>query len=184
MHCVKPHVGPCEMTCPTMTHSSSQLNLLSPHKLRENPAIYCPPWQVSFEQELYLSLTISTVEAIPDRLCLGRRFVETGPIHPTTGSLLTISPCEAHPSDIFTLAVTSKYLLSASGDSNVKLWDIASPDHPLVHSFTNAHSLGVHHVATSKDGKVAASAGFGGETSLWDLQEFKKIGNLGGMYLE
>lgn len=125
-----------------------------------------------------------TVETIPDRLCLGRRFVEAGPIHPTAGSLLTISSYEAHPSDIFTLAVTSKYLISASGDSNVKLWDIVSPDHPLVHSFTNAHPLGVHHVATSKDGKVAASAGFGGETSLWDLQEFKQIGNLRGMYLE
>lgn len=175
------------MTCPTVPHRAPpnfSIKPLSTHKLRENLVIYCSPWQVSFEQEPYLSLTISTVKTIPDRLCLGRRSVEAGPIHPTAGSLLTISSCEAHPSDIFTLAVTSKYLISASGDSNLKLWDIASPDHPLVHSFTNAHSLGVHHVVTSKDGKVAASAGFGGETSLWDLQEFKQIGNLGGMYLE
>lgn len=63
----------------------------------------------------------------------------------------------------------------------MKLWDIASPDHPLVHSFTNVHPLGVHHVATSKDGKVAASTGFGGETFLWDLQDLKQIGNLGGI---
>lgn len=95
-------------------------------------------------------------------------------------SLLTIL-CKAHPSDIFALAVSPKYVLSASGDSSVKLWDIASPEHPLVHSFAKMHPLGVHHVVTSGDGRIAASAGYGGETLLWDLQHFTPIGNLGGI---
>lgn len=63
----------------------------------------------------------------------------------------------------------------------MKLWDIASPEHPLVHSFPKIHPLGVHHVVTSKDGRIAASAGFGGETLLWDLQDFTPIGSLGGI---
>lgn len=65
----------------------------------------------------------------------------------------------------------------------MKLWDIASPEHPLVHSFTKAHPLGVHHVVTSKDGRMAASAGFGGEIFLWDLQELKLIGGVGSIFL-
>jgi len=41
-----------------------------------------------------------------------------------------------------------------------------------------AHPLGVHHITVSRDGRFAASAGFGGETTLWDLvglQSVKKI---------
>lgn len=51
-----------------------------------------------------------------------------------------------------------------------------------MHSFARAHPLGIHHVAACKDGKIAASAGFGGETFLWDLQELKQLGNVGGIF--
>lgn len=87
----------------------------------------------------------------------------------------------AHPSDIFSLAVSPHYVISAAGDSNIKLWDAYSIDHPLVHTFEKAHPLGVHHITVSKDGRFAASAGFGGETTLWDLvglQSVKKIASM------
>lgn len=64
----------------------------------------------------------------------------------------------------------------------MKLWDITSPEHPLIHTFAKTHPLGVHHVAASRDGKIAASAGFGGEIVLWDLQELESIGSIAGTF--
>ena len=43
-----------------------------------------------------------------------------------------------------------------------------TPDFPVTQSLENAHKLGCHHLATSADGKVAASAGFGGEIKIWN----------------
>ncbi|KAI5837506.1 WD repeat-containing protein-like protein 61 [Morchella snyderi] len=89
---------------------------------------------------------------------------------------------KAHPADIFSFAVTSRYVISASGDSNIKLWDTISPEHTLLHTFVKVHPLGTHHIAVSKDGKIAASSGFDGETLLWDLEQLKRIGSIGGKY--
>jgi superkiller protein 8 len=41
----------------------------------------------------------------------------------------------------------------------------------LVQSLSGAHKLGCHHIAVSRSGKVAASAGFGGEVKIWRLSE-------------
>lgn len=79
--------------------------------------------------------------------------------------------------DIFGLAVSSGYVISAGGSSSVKLYDAAAPEHPEVHAFEHAHPLGVHHVAASSSG-VLVTAGYGGETILWDLNEKKEIQRL------
>ena len=75
----------------------------------------------------------------------------------------------AHPSDIFAIAVNPAYAISAGGDSSIQVWSLREPDHPLVHMFENAHPLGVHHLATNRDGGFAASAGFDGTVNIWDL---------------
>lgn len=42
---------------------------------------------------------------------------------------------------------------------------------PLIQSLNDAHKLGCHHIAVSRNGKVVASAGFGGEVKIWKLSE-------------
>nr|POE94362.1 meiotic recombination protein rec14 [Quercus suber] len=85
---------------------------------------------------------------------------------------------DAHPTDIFSLAVTPSQLLSAAGSSSIKVYstkgqiihaDSAEDEHPypLVQTLDKVHPLGCHHICTSLDGKVAASIGFGGELKLW-----------------
>ena len=61
-----------------------------------------------------------------------------------------------------------------------------------MHTFANAHPLGVHHVAVDIDngGTTAASAGFGQEVIVWDLTEGKEKarlkpgGNLSSTFIE
>ncbi|KAG0123280.1 WD40-repeat-containing domain protein [Tuber indicum] len=85
--------------------------------------------------------------------------------------------CEpsAHPSDIFAIAANPAYAISAGGDSSIQVWSLHEPDHPLVHKFENAHPLGVHHLATNKDGRFAASSGFDGAINIWDLETLSHI---------
>lgn len=47
--------------------------------------------------------------------------------------------------------------------------DTAEDEHPypLVQTLEKVHKLGCHHICASLDGKVAASAGFGGEVKIW-----------------
>ncbi len=47
------------------------------------------------------------------------------------------------------------------------------PAFPLAQSIDHAHKLGCHHVCTAKGGagKIAASAGFGGEVKIWRLTD-------------
>ncbi|KAJ5248675.1 hypothetical protein N7468_000126 [Penicillium chermesinum] len=73
----------------------------------------------------------------------------------------------AHPVDIFSLAVTSKQILSASGASSLKVHSTVDPDFPLVQSIDGAHELGCHHVVTDAEGTRAVSAGFAGEIKVW-----------------
>ncbi|KAF2085975.1 WD40 repeat-like protein [Saccharata proteae CBS 121410] len=77
----------------------------------------------------------------------------------------------AHPTDIFALAPTRTALLTASGSSSIRIYDTTSPDFLLAQTLENAHKLGCHHLVTSKDGKKAASAGFGGECKIWREEE-------------
>ncbi|CAL3971269.1 hypothetical protein PZA11_007801 [Diplocarpon coronariae] len=77
----------------------------------------------------------------------------------------------AHVTDIFSLAVTPSQILSASGASSIKIHSTTSPDVPLVQTLNGAHKLGCHHIVTSRNGQVAASAGFGGEAKIWSVSE-------------
>ncbi|KAF2490760.1 WD40 repeat-like protein [Lophium mytilinum] len=86
---------------------------------------------------------------------------------------------KAHPTDIFALAATPTTLLSASGSSTIRIFDTTAPDFPLTQSIENAHKLGVHHLVTSKDGKVAASAGFEGTVKVWREDEAGVWGEVG-----
>ncbi|RAL00230.1 SKI complex subunit WD repeat protein SKI8 [Aspergillus ibericus CBS 121593] len=77
----------------------------------------------------------------------------------------------AHPIDIFALAVTDKQILSASGTSSLKVHSTTDPDFPLVQSIDNAHKVGCHHVVTNGKGSRAVSIGFGGEIMIWSCQD-------------
>ena len=73
----------------------------------------------------------------------------------------------AHPTDIFALAPTPTALLSASGSADILVHSTQSQDFPLQRTLSNAHRLGCHHLTASADGRIAASAGFGGEIKIW-----------------
>jgi superkiller protein 8 len=90
------------------------------------------------------------------------------------------SNLEAHSSEIFSIAVASTRAITASGESSIKIWDTKSQDHPLIHTFINAHSLGAHHVVVDVDngGSTAASSGFGQELVVWDLTEGREKARL------
>lgn len=75
----------------------------------------------------------------------------------------------AHITDIFALATTQKSILSAGGSSTIHIHDTTDPAFPLKQSISDAHKLGCHHLCTSKNGRYAASAGFGGEVKIWAL---------------
>lgn len=77
----------------------------------------------------------------------------------------------AHITDIFSIAATQKTVLSASGSSTLHIHATPQEGIPLVQSLPNAHKLGCHHLAVSRNGKVAASVGFGGEVKIWKLSE-------------
>lgn len=76
---------------------------------------------------------------------------------------------KAHITDIYSLAVTPTQILSASGASSIKVYSTTSPDIPLAQTLTSAHKLGCHHIVTSRNGRKAASAGFGGEVKIWSI---------------
>ncbi|RKF71165.1 Meiotic recombination protein rec14 [Golovinomyces cichoracearum] len=76
---------------------------------------------------------------------------------------------KAHPTDIFSLAVTSKHILSASGSSAIKIYSTDLAESSLVQTLSGAHKLGCHHIAASCNGNRAVSVGFGGEVKVWKL---------------
>lgn len=86
----------------------------------------------------------------------------------------------AHAFDIYGLAASASFLITAAGDSSIKLWELGNPKHPLAHEFTGAHRLGTHHVAASSKADIAATAGFGGEIILWDLEQLKERSRITG----
>ncbi|KAI9773829.1 MAG: superkiller [Geoglossum simile] len=85
--------------------------------------------------------------------------------------LTTLTLDNVHPTDIFSLAVTQTQVLSASGASSIKIHDTTQPDAPLVQTIEGAHKLGCHHLVTSRNGRKAASVGFGGEAKIWSFSD-------------
>ncbi|KAI1839829.1 hypothetical protein JX265_005113 [Neoarthrinium moseri] len=83
--------------------------------------------------------------------------------------LTTHTVDNAHVTDIFSLAATPTALLSASGSSTLHVHSAKDQTFPLIQSLNNAHKLGCHHIAVSRNGRIAASAGFGGEVKIWKL---------------
>jgi superkiller protein 8 len=78
---------------------------------------------------------------------------------------------DAHRIDIYSLAVTPTQIISASGESSLKVYSTKEPDFPIAQVLKSAHKLGCHHVVTSIDGRRAASVGFGGEAKIWLYDE-------------
>ena len=78
---------------------------------------------------------------------------------------------DAHRIDIYSLAVTPTQIISASGESSLKIHSTKEADFPIAQVLKNAHKLGCHHVVTSLDGRRAASVGFGGEAKIWRYDE-------------
>ncbi|KAF3170445.1 superkiller [Orbilia oligospora] len=84
----------------------------------------------------------------------------------------------AHESSIYALGITADYTLTGSGSSAIKLHSTKDAAHPLVHTFIDAHKLGCHHIAASKTGKRAISAGFEGSLKIWDLENLEANGEI------
>jgi superkiller protein 8 len=78
---------------------------------------------------------------------------------------------DAHRIDIYSLAVTPTQIISASGESSLKIHSTKELDFPIAQVLKNVHKLGCHHVVTSLDGRRAASVGFGGEAKIWRFEE-------------
>ena len=53
----------------------------------------------------------------------------------------------------------------------MKVHSTSSPDIPLAQTLKGAHKLGCHHIVTSRNERVAASVGFGGEVKIWMVSE-------------
>ncbi|KAF4452498.1 gtp-binding protein beta subunit-like protein [Fusarium austroafricanum] len=89
-----------------------------------------------------------------------------------------------HITDIFSIATTPKAVISGSGSSTLHIHDTTDSSFPLKQSISDAHKLGCHHVCTSRNGNVAASAGFGGEVKVWkvdiDTGEWSLSGEITG----
>ncbi|KAJ5549757.1 hypothetical protein N7535_002301 [Penicillium sp. DV-2018c] len=77
----------------------------------------------------------------------------------------------AHISDIYSLEVTNKQLLSVSGGSAIKVHSITDTGFPLVQSIDDAHSAGCHHIVTDEAGSRAISAGFDGILKAWSCHD-------------
>lgn len=73
--------------------------------------------------------------------------------------------------DIFSLAVTNKQVLSASGAPSIKVHSTIDTEFPLVQSLEGAHKLGCHHIVTDGKGSRAISAGFAGDVKAWSCQD-------------
>lgn len=77
----------------------------------------------------------------------------------------------AHPIDIFSLAVTDKQILSASGASSIQVHSTTDADFPLAQTIEGAHKVGCHHIVVDGRGSRAVSVGFAGEVQIWSCSE-------------
>ncbi|KAJ4024340.1 Ski complex subunit Rec14 [Fusarium irregulare] len=87
---------------------------------------------------------------------------------------------EAHITDIFSIATTPKAVISGSGSSTLHIHDTTDASFPLKQSISDVHKLGCHHVRASRNGNIAASAGFGGEVKVWKVNNDTGEWSLGG----
>ena len=67
--------------------------------------------------------------------------------------------------------MTPTQVISASGESSLKIHSTKDADFSIAQVLKDAHKLGCHHVITSLDGSTAASVGFGGEAKVWSYGE-------------
>ncbi|KAK0947195.1 Ski complex subunit Rec14 [Friedmanniomyces endolithicus] len=97
---------------------------------------------------------------------------------------------DAHRSDIYSIAVTASQVLSASGSPSIHIYSaegqithaervVDEHQYPLIQILEGVHPLGSHHICTSLDGRVAASAGFNGELKLWKCSEYGRWSSAG-----
>ncbi|KAL3427659.1 meiotic recombination protein ski8 [Phlyctema vagabunda] len=85
--------------------------------------------------------------------------------------LTTHTVDDAHPTAIFSLAVTPTQLASASGSSTIKIYSTTSIEIPLAQELKGAHQVGCHHIVISRNGRKAVSVGFGGDVKIWAISE-------------
>lgn len=78
------------------------------------------------------------------------------------------------------MAASQRTLLSASGSSSLLVHDTLDLSFPLKQTIPDAHRLGCHHICTSENGLYAASAGFGGEVKIWELNKATSEWTSGG----
>ncbi|THC98222.1 hypothetical protein EYZ11_002304 [Aspergillus tanneri] len=94
--------------------------------------------------------------------------VRSEELYPISKQYLSCGSADnAHPIDIFSLAVTNSQVLSASGASAIKVYSTTDPEFPLIQSIDGAHKAGCHHIAADGNGSRAVSVGFGGEIKIW-----------------
>lgn len=67
--------------------------------------------------------------------------------------------------------MTSTQIITGSGESSIKIHSTVDSDFSIAQVVKDAHKLGIHHLITSKDGKKAVSAGFGGEAKIWKHED-------------
>lgn len=85
----------------------------------------------------------------------------------------SLSLADAHKADIFSVATTDKYTISASADGTIKLWENNDSNPAGKELATNA--VGFHHVATDTNGDILAVVAFDGTLSLFDLRTLEPI---------
>jgi superkiller protein 8 len=64
--------------------------------------------------------------------------------------------------------VTSTQIVTASGETGIKVHSTTEQDFPLVQVLDDAHKLGCHHIVIDRDTSTrAVSVGFAGEVKVW-----------------
>ncbi|KAK9453948.1 WD40-repeat-containing domain protein [Dipodascopsis uninucleata] len=92
--------------------------------------------------------------------------------------LSTTVVTDAHDADIFALESTPDYLITTSGDSQIKLWNATSQEHELSRTIETDHKIGIHHISSSKETGLLALCGFDGVISVYNLEDGKFRGKL------
>lgn len=97
---------------------------------------------------------------------------------PETVSLTEVATLSGHEHIVKSIAFhgSGEWLVSASGDGTLRLWDVAEKRE--VNSFTG-HEYSVNSVAFSPDGLRVASGGADGTARLWSIRGAREIASFG-----